>query len=336
MTTGSDDLHVTPSILYREGRVTFEDIWTADRAMRNCIERARLVAPYDIAVLILGETGTGKNLLAQAIHNASPRRTQPFVPVDVGAMPGTLVEDALFGHEKWAFTGAMEARQGFFELAHRGTLFLDEIGNLSAESQEKILTAVESKRIWRLGSERATDCDVRVISATNSDLKSAIEAGSFRRDLYHRIARLEFRIPPLRERVEDVELLATRFRERASIEFGRNVKRIARDCLARMLDYPWPGNVRELRAKVDAAMVVCAGDELQASDVFPELADEASHVTQPGMELALETMERRHILNVLKTTGWNITRAAELLHIARPTLYEKIRKYGIEHPTQVP
>ena len=322
----------TPSILYREGVVTFEDIWTMNRAMKTCIEKARLVAPHDIDVLILGETGTGKNLLAQAIHNASPRRKHPFVAVNAAAIPGTLLSAELFGRERGAYTDAREARRGYFEQAHRGTLFLDEIGDLSAESQEKMITAIETKRVQRLGAERPVDCDIRLISATNADIKSAIEEGRFRRDLYHRLARLELRLPPLRDRPEDLEMLAARFVERANVQFSRHVRRVSSECLARMLDYPWPGNVRELRGKIDAAMVTCIEEELQVEDVFPELQDGGSGGTAAGMEFAMETMERRHILKVLKMTGWNITRAAALLHIARPTVYEKLKKFGMRPP----
>lgn len=322
------------SVLYRERRISFDDIWTVSRGMRKCLEKARLVAPHDMDVLILGEPGTGKNLLAQAIHNASPRCRGPFVALDVGAISRTLMAAELFGREKGAYSDAREARAGYFEQASGGTLFLDEIGNLAPECQQMLLTAVEAKQIRRLGGDKPIDCDVRLISATNADLKSDVEEGTFRLDLYHKIARLELRLPPLRERVDDIQMLVTRFIEHANIEFGREVKRLSDACLAHMLDYPWPGNVRELRAKIDAAMVLCTGDELQAGDVFPDLADDASHSTQAGDELKIETMERRHISKVLKLTGWNLTRAAELLGISRPTIYEKIKRFGLQPPSQ--
>ena len=325
---------VTPSILYRRGRITFADIWTASPVMKDCLEKARLAAPYEISIIILGETGTGKNLLAQAIHNASPRRSAPFVPADLVATPQSLLADQLFGHRKGAFTDAREDRQGLFALAHRGTLFLDEVGNLPPEAQQRILTTVDSKRVRRLGDEQVIDCDVRIVSATNRDMQKAVADGEFRQDLFYRLAQLELRVPPLRERVEDIEMLAARFVERANVEFGRNVKRLGRDCLARMCEYPWPGNIRELRAKINAAMVTCLAEELQAEDVFPELVDDASHMTQSGMELALETMERRHVARVLKIAGWNVTRAAELLHISRTTLYEKMKRYDLQAPSQ--
>ena len=284
-------------------------------------------------MLILGESGTGKNLLAQAIHNASPRAGKAFVVVNVAAIPETLLEAELFGCVKGAFTGA-EDRAGYFEQADGGTLLLDEIGNLSTACQAKILTAIESKRIRRVGGQKDVACNVRLITATNSDLKAAVAEGRFREDLFHHINRLPIKLPPLRERVEDIAPLAERFVEQANAKYGRTVKRIAKDCLARMLDYPWPGNLRELRARIDAAVACCLGEELGIEDVFPELADEAAHTTRPGMELTLETIERRHILKVLKTTGWNITRSAELLAIARPTLHEKIRKYGLQAPCE--
>jgi len=332
MAAGDHDDNASLSVLYRAGRVAFEDIWTSNQAMKACIEKARLVASHDISVLLLGETGTGKNLLAQAIHNASRRQGHPFVAVNVGALPHTLVESELFGSEEGAFTGA-RARRGFFEQAHKGTLFLDEIGTLSPECQHKLLAAVEYRRIQRLGAERALDCDVRLVSATNADLSGAVEAGTFRRDLYHRVARVELRVPPLRERIEDIEALALRFVARGNAEFGRHVRRISEACLARMAEYSWPGNVRELRTRIDSAMLYCGGEELRPDDVFPDHADDASSSTKPGMELAIETVERRHVLKVLKMTGWNITRAADLLHVARQTLYEKIEKYGLSRPS---
>jgi len=333
MTRRADIDALTPSVLYCEGRIVFDDLWSTNRAVKKCLDKARLVAGHEIDVLVLGESGTGKNLLAQAIHNGSPRAGKAFVAVNVAAIPESLLEAELFGCVKGAFTGA-EDRKGYFEQAHGGTLFLDEIGNLSLSCQAKILTAVEAKRIRRLGAQKDTACDIRLIAATNADFKAAVAEGRFREDLLHRLNRLPITLPPLRARAEDIQPLAERFVEQANAKYGRNVKGIAQDCLARMLDYPWPGNLRELRSRVDAAVALCLGEELGIGDVFPELADEPTHVTQPGMELALETMERRHILKVLRTTGWNITRAAELLHISRPTLYEKISRYGLERPSQ--
>jgi len=335
MATGGRGSDITPSVLYKDSRLTFEDIWTASPKMREAIERARLAAPHNVDVLIVGETGTGKNLVAQAIHNASPRGRGPesFVAVNIAAIPDTLLAAELFGTEEGAYTGA-KARAGYFEQADGGTLFLDEIGDLSAECQARILTAVEAKRVQRLGGTKTTDCDVRIVSATNADLKKAIDGGAFRLDLYHRLSRLEIPLPPLRERREDIEMLAQRFTERASVEFGRQVMAISSACLNFMLDYPWPGNVRELRGRIDAAMITCSGTELRTEDLFPDSLKSLSDGTPPEQEFALETVERRHIQKVLDLTDGNITRTAELLGITRPTVYDRIRKYGLSVPSK--
>ncbi|MFC1805412.1 sigma-54 interaction domain-containing protein [Planctomycetota bacterium] len=326
----------SPSVLYRERRITFDGIWTRSPAMAKCIKQATLAAPHDVSVLILGENGTGKNLVAQAIHNASPRRRGPFVPVDMGGFQESLFVAELFGRERGAYTDARDARAGYFEEAEGGTLFLDEIGNLTPSCQEKLLASVERKEIRRVGGSKPIQCDVRLVTATNAELEAAVESGAFRRDLYYRIAQLVIKLPPLRDRLEDIELLAARFLAKANEDNGREVERISKECLTHMLDYPWPGNVRELRIKVNVAMIFCSGDELRVADMFPEQEDDGPHRTAAGMELALETMERRHVSKVLKMTGWNVTRAAELLGISRPTLYKKIMDYKLERPSDVP
>jgi len=320
--------HDGPSTLYRRGTVTFADIWTVDRGMRRCIEKARLVAQHDMNVLILGETGTGKNLLAQAIHNASARRTGPFVAVNIASLPPNLLTSELFGCERGAFTEA-RSRAGYFEKADGGTLFIDEIGGLSLESQQALLTAVEEKRVTRVGTSEPIPCDVRLVTATNLDLAAAIEDGSFRRDLYHRIARIALEVPPLRERTDDIPMLAARFLVRANVTFGRDVRRIADACLTRLLAYPWPGNVRELCSKIESAMVYCLGDTLEAAHAFPDVADAPGPSGPAETDLSLEAVERRHIARVLQLTGGNRTRAAKLLAISRRTLLEKISRYGI-------
>ncbi|MBM4040508.1 MAG: sigma-54-dependent Fis family transcriptional regulator [Planctomycetes bacterium] len=324
----------SPSVLYRDGKITFEGIWTASARMRKCLDAAGKMAALPMDLLILGETGTGKNLIAAAIHNASPRAEGPFVEVNTGAIPQTLAEDALFGHEPEAFTEARTKRRGCFEQAHGGTLFLDEIGNMTADVQAKILTAVERKRIRRLGGENEVQCDVRLVCATKCDVRKAIAAGAFRDDLYYRIAGHEIRVPPLRERREDIPLLAERFIALDNVNYGRSVERASEACMAAMLDHPWPGNVRELRRRIGSAVALCEGAELLPAHVFPETASESDAAAGGEKQgLSLAAAERNHMEKVLALTGWNISEAARLLDITRQTLRTKISAYGLRRPT---
>ena len=331
------------SVLYCRGSLTFDGIWTANPAMQECLKKARRLAKSEFGLLILGETGTGKNLLAQAIHNAGPRSPFPFVEVDIASLAETVLPSELFGCVEGAFTGARD-RAGFFRTAHRGTLFLDEIGNLNEHSQRSILSAVERKRVTPVGSSKAVECDVRLITATNMDVARARRDGRFRDDLYYRIARTELHLPPLRERPEDIELLGQRFLELASVAAGRRVKGFSNECLERMRQYHWPGNVRELRSLIDRAMIDCGGDTLEAEHLFaaapappPDEQDGDEPQGPPAsQDWSLKAAERRHILKVLNYTGWNRARAARLLGLSRATLYQKLSDYALSPPSQAP
>jgi len=324
----------SPSMMYLMGKLRLDDIWTASPAMKLCLRTAARVAPLDMDVLILGETGTGKNLLAQAIHNASPRRNGPFVDFNTASIPHALAENELFGHEAGAFTGATTQRFGVFEQARGGTLVLDEIANMSPEVQAKILLAVERKRIRRLGGEDEVDCDVRLICSTNQDVERAVEAGTLREDLCYRLAQCVLRVPSLRERLDDIPMLVERFIALDNASYNRAVTGVSRACMARLLDYPWPGNVRQLRATIGFAVAICEGPELEAGHVFPEAGEQSDEAAPDGDEdLTLAAAEHRQIAKALAMTGWNITRAAGLLGIARPTLRDRIQKHGLHKPS---
>lgn len=332
----------SPSIIYLKQKLEFGDIWTASQSMKECLETAARVAPLEMDVLILGETGAGKNLLAQAIHNASPRRDGPLVELNTAGIPQTLAENELFGHEPGAFTGAGGRRQGVFEQASGGTLFLDEIGDMPQDAQAKILSAVERKRVRRLGGDQEIDCDVRLICATNRDVGEAVSTGALREDLCYRLARCVLNVPSLRERLEDIPLLVERFIALDNANYNRAVTGVTQACMARLLDYPWPGNVRELRAKISFAVAICGGTELEPSHVFPEgavqralqRAEPAQAADDDDLTLAtcLAAAERHQVAKVLTLSNWNITKAAELLAITRQTLRDRIQKYGLQKP----
>jgi DNA-binding NtrC family response regulator len=324
----------SPSLLYREGRIGFEHIWTASPVMEACLGKARRVARFEMDVLLLGATGTGKNLIAQALHNASRRAAGPFVAANTASIPTTLAEDELFGHEAGAFSDAKRRRRGYFEQADGGTLFLDEIANMSPEVQAKILSAVESRRIRRLGAEEDVRCDARLVCATNADVDAARASGAFREDLYHRLAGLVLRVPPLRDRPEDIPLLTKRFIRLDNVSFNRAVQSVSEPCVRMMMKHEWPGNVRELRRRISSGVALCERAVLEAAHVFPEAAGDDGVQGGSGEEpLSLAAVERRHIAKVLAMTGWNISQSARVLGISRPTLRDRIATYGLEKPS---
>ena len=324
------------------------------------------VAPTKASVLVTGESGTGKELIARAIHRLSPRTDNPFVKVNCAAIPRELIESELFGHEKGAFTGAMLKRRGLFEQAHGGTLFLDEIGDMDLVAQAKVLRAVQSGEISRVGSEHVIHVDVRVLAATNKDLGKAVEVGAFREDLYFRLNVFPIRSPSLRERMEDLPLLAHAFMEQFGRENGIRPKPIGADVMTALASRKWPGNVRELKNVVER-MAILSGDTVTIADLPedphaspfeeepeppPGAAGDASGleggddegtpdagriVSTPlpgGAHLTLrdyrEKMERQYIVDTLKLTGWNISRTAILLGVERTNLHKKIRAYQIK------
>jgi len=307
--------------------------------MQRALDEARTAAKYDIEVLILGESGTGKTLLALAMHNASPRREGPFVELDVARVPDTLIESELFGHEKGAFTGAMADRHGVFETAHCGTLFLDEIGNMSPAMQAKLLTVVETRRFSPVGGRTERTVDARFIAATNADLEREMKSDAFRSDLYYRLAKIPIWLPPLRERRSDILPFARRFLEEANVKLGRNVEGFSDECEARMLSYSWPANLRGLYSRIVWAVALTTSPRIGLGDLFRDLArhpllpvEAVESNGDPSVDPALLTLaevERRHIELVLRAQEGNITSAARVLGITRQGLHKKLKRHGL-------
>ncbi len=289
----------------------------------------RRVAPAQAKVLITGENGSGKDLVAEAIHRLSRRADKPFVKLNCAAIPKDLVESELFGHEKGAFTGALQRKVGRLERADHGTLFLDEIGDLSAESQAKLLRALETGEVDRIGATDTITVDVRILSATNKDLGEAMESGEFRRDLFYRLNGVPLHVPPLRERRSDVPLLANHFLARACAAEGRPSKGLTPEALAVLEEYRWPGNVRELRNLMERAAILVEGPEVRAEDLAAWLEAGPTTEESSGLRGEIERREGEAIRRALEQAGWNVTQAAAGLGIDRTNLHRKMRKYGI-------
>ncbi len=297
------------------------------RPMQELTRQILRAAAADTTTLVVGETGTGKELVARALHANGPRRDGPFVAVNCAAFAEGLVESELFGHEKGAFTGASERRRGRFEQAHTGTLFLDEVGELPQAVQPKFLRVLESRELTRVGGSETVRVDVRVVAATNRDLAGGAAAGSFRQDLYYRLRVLELRVPPLRERPGDVRALAAHFLEAHRRAINPRVRSIHEDAFKALERYPWPGNVRELRNALERAVLLADGVELVKADLPIEVQVGIGE-TEQGVG-ALREIEKREILRALKLAGGNKTEAARLLGVHRATLYNKLREYGM-------
>ena len=299
-------------------------------AMRALFETLRKVAPTDANVLVLGENGTGKELVAQAVHRLSGRAGAPFVPVDLGAIPAGLFESQLFGHRRGAFTGAEADRQGFVEAADGGTLFLDEIGNAGPAEQAKLLAVLQRREVVRVGETAARPVDVRLVSATNADLGRRVAEGGFRQDLLYRINTVELRLPPLRERGDDLDLLADHFLDRYARRYGRDLDGFTDAARAAMRDYGWPGNVRELEHTVERAVILADGGRVGPSDLqFSASTAPGPAGEEPGGTLDLEEIERAAVRRALSKHGGNITHAAQDLGLTRKSLYRRIEKYGL-------
>jgi DNA-binding NtrC family response regulator len=311
-------------VLKRE--YTFRDMVSKSPSMHSVFELARAAAKSASTVLILGESGTGKDLLARAIHAESERASGPFVAVSCAALTETLLESELFGHERGAFTGANTRHTGKFEAADGGTLFLDEIGDISAKLQLDLLRVLEERRVTRVGGTGSIPVDVRVVAATNRDLARMVEDGTFRKDLYYRLNVIPLTIPPLRDRKEDIPLLVDHLLERLAVETGKRIEEVSDEAMARLLAHDWPGNVRELRNILERGLVLAHGAVLR-----PEhLGDLGGGQAAAGNPLSLEEMERRHVATVLRQAGGNVSQAARVLGIDRATLYAKIRKYDLK------
>ncbi|MBI3268072.1 MAG: sigma 54-dependent Fis family transcriptional regulator [Planctomycetes bacterium] len=297
-------------------------------AMKAVFSLVLRAAPTDATCLLVGESGTGKELVARALHAVSRRRTGPFIPVNCAALPEALLESELFGHEKGAFTGALARRAGRLEQASGGTLFLDEIGEMSPAVQAKCLRALESGEYSPLGGTQLVRADLRLVAATNRDLDAAVAEGRFRKDLLFRLRVVELRLPPLRERVADIPVLATHFFEVFRRKVAGRLRRIAPDTMERLAQYAWPGNVRELRNVLERAVILAEGPDLSIADLPLEV--QAGLPAGDGPEpLALRELERRQILRVLRMTGGNKKEAARLLGIDRKTLHARVKEYGV-------
>ncbi len=308
----------------------FHDLVSKNPRMAELFELVREVASQRSTVLIQGESGTGKELVARAIHYSGERSTRPFVAVSCAALAETLLESELFGHERGAFTGALAQKKGKFELADGGTLFLDEIGDISPKLQVDLLRVLQERRFFRVGGTSEIEVDVRVIAATHRDLLAEVRAGRFRDDLFYRLNVIAVHLPPLRERREDVPLLAQEFLDRLSHELGREVSGLSDEALRVLIDHDWPGTVRELENAVERALVTCKNGVLTAED-FAFLRRTAPGAEPLGLPagLTLQEIERRYITATLQRLQGNVKAAADALGIDRSTLYEKIRRYEI-------
>jgi two-component system, NtrC family, nitrogen regulation response regulator NtrX len=305
-------------------------------AMVNLREQVAMAAPTNGRVLIMGENGTGKELVARSIHSMSRRRTAPFVEVNCAAIPEELIESELFGHVRGAFTGAVADRRGKFEAAHGGTIFLDEIGDMSLKTQAKVLRVLQEQVMEAVGGSTRIRVDARVLAATNKDLPTEIRAARFREDLYFRLNVVPIYVPPLRERIEDIPLLADHFMAMLAREYGRRPKTFEPDAVAALQRYPWPGNVRELRNLVERLMIMVPGDRVGSRDVT--FLDQG-HVAVPLAEMkpdaiaplhdARDDFERQYILRALAAQQGNISRTADVLGVERSNLYRKMRGFGI-------
>lgn len=308
---------------------SFDSILGQSRGLRNAVELAKKVACTDVSVLLTGETGTGKEVFAQAIHKSGPRASKPMVAVNCSAFSKDLLESELFGHKAGSFTGALKDKKGLFEVADKGTLFLDEIGEMSFELQAKLLRVLEAGEYIKIGDTKPTKVNVRIISATNRDLKKEIEKGTFRQDLYFRLSVFQIQLPPLRERKEDIETLATTFLKRYAAELNKNIEGMSPEYLTMLKNAAWEGNIRELKNVIERSAIVCDG-YLTVQDLPIELQYSSANISDNSTgDFELSTIERKHIIKVLQYTGGNKTEAARLLKISLATLYRKIESYQI-------
>ncbi len=317
-------------------RFDFSRIIGRSGKMKILLDTLAMVAPSDATVLIMGESGTGKEVAANAIHHNSPRAGQPFIKVSCAALPETLLESELFGHEKGAFTGAVSRREGRFQLAHRGTIFLDEVGEMSPSIQTKLLRVLQEKEFEPLGSARTIKVDIRVIAATNKDLAKEVREGRFREDLYYRLNVVPITMPPLRERKEDIPPLADHFLAIFREKNRKPLKGISGKALDLLVRYDWPGNIRELENCIERAVIMTKEEMITPIDFPPQIQMLSGEEEKGGFAIpygiSLEAMERQLIVKTLAETGGNRTRASEILGINRRTLQNKLREYGLNTP----
>jgi two-component system response regulator HydG len=318
-----------------ESSAEFSGIIGKDPQMRLIYKLIEDTAPTDATVLIQGESGTGKELVAKAIHHLSPRRDKPFVVINCSAFPTTLLESELFGHEKGAFTGAIRQKAGRFEQADGGTVFLDEIGEIAPSAQIKLLRVLQTQKFERIGGEKTIHIDVRILAATNRDLLKEVHNGNFREDLYYRLNVIPINLPLLKNRVNDIPLLARSFLRRYSQEQGKAIHDFSSEAMRVLLDYPWPGNVRELENSIEHAVVLAKGESIEVADLPSGISRPRSAPEETGtaFQKTIVHNEKRLLQEVLAECGWNKKLAAKRLGISRSTLYDKIKKYEIIQPT---
>lgn len=320
---------------YRKSLIGNEIILGKSKAIQNILATIEKVAPLDTRILISGENGTGKEIIARAIHNKSERKDKSFVEVNCAAIPNELIESELFGHEKGSFTGAIQLRIGKFELANKGTLFLDEVGDMSPQAQAKVLRAIEDGKIERVGGNKKIEVDVRIISATNKNLKDEIAAGNFREDLYHRLNVIPIYIPSLKERTEDIPILIENFSNEITIRHKKPRVMFGEDAMRYLQGLLWSGNVRELKNAVERIIILVDKKDISRSDIEFLFAGAQSTMGDiidgsNSFQEFKEKAERAFILKQLKSNDWNISKTAEILDIQRSHLYNKMKKYGIE------
>lgn len=330
-------------------RYNFPNIAGKSDKMLRLLDLVTQVAPSRSTVLIYGESGTGKELIAKAIHSASTRADKPFIPINTGSIPVDLLESQLFGHVKGAFTSAIASKKGLFEAADQGTIFFDEISTVSPETQAKLLRVIQEREFMRLGSTETIKVDVRILAASNEELRKLVAEGRFREDLFHRLNVISLMLPPLRERKEDIPLLVARFLEQFCRENGKPERRFTHEAMKMLMDYDWPGNVRELENAVERGVVLSTNDmmdadllpdsvrskeiakgvRVQLSEFLPAM-EGGTRATTPSLFAILEEVERRIIVDMLERTNWNQTEAAERFQIPLSTLNQKIKRLGIE------
>ncbi len=311
------------------GRHQFLNIIGKSKAMQEVFSLIRRVSKTDANILILGESGTGKELVARAIHYTSLRADRPFIPIDCTTIPSELMESELFGYEKGAFTGAADRKVGLIEMAQGGTVFLDEIGDLDYALEKKLLRFLQEKEIHRLGGTSKVKVDVRVLSATNRDIEKEVEKGEFRADLYYRLNVITIRMPPLRERKEDIPLIAAYYLDTFRRKNKKEIRGFSREVLDILMQYDWPGNVRELENVIERAVILCPYDEINAECLPAKLRESPAEEGCGCDELNLPEMERRIIRKALDKTAWNQSRAARLLGISRKQLRTKMKNHGL-------
>jgi two-component system response regulator HydG len=323
-----------------EREYSFAGIIGQSKQMQELFAVVRSIAGIDVVVLIQGETGTGKELIARAIHHNSPRGGRRFVAVNCGALAETLLESELFGHEKGAFTGAITRRIGVFEAADGGTLLLDEIGEISPSTQIRLLRVLQEGEFQRVGGSGSIRVDVRVISATNQNLEDLVQKGRFRQDLYYRLNVFPIRIPPLRERTDDIPLLVSHFVEASNRKMNKRITGVSPETMAQLMAYSWPGNVRELENVIQRMMVVTKGNSLELQELPVEIRGTEKAPREKAKDLkemargSAEVVEKEAILTALAKTGGNVTRAARSLGVSRATLQHKMKIYGLRGPTR--